>query len=41
MKTLAQLYSASNFLPWDGVLDQIGEQGFDGVEDFLMNFDDP
>lgn len=41
MHTLVQLFSARAFLPWDKVLDQIAHLGFDGVEGFFGNFDDP
>jgi sugar phosphate isomerase/epimerase len=41
MKTLVQLYSARNFKPWEGVLDLVAKNGFDGVEGFFENFSEP
>jgi sugar phosphate isomerase/epimerase len=41
MHTLVQLFSARDFLPWENVLDQITHLGFNGVEGFFQNFEDP
>lgn len=41
MPTLVQLYSARDHGPWEPVLDRIAALGFDGVEGFFGNFDDP
>ena len=35
-----QLYSARNFLPWDGILKRLGELGYTQVEGFGGVFDD-
>lgn len=41
MITLVQLYSARDHLPWESVLDQIAQLGFDGVEGFFASFEEP
>ena len=36
-----QLYSARNFLPWDGILKMLGKVGYKEVEGFGGVYDDP
>lgn len=40
MPNLIQLFTCRNFLPWEGVLDQIAAAGFDGVEGFGPCYED-
>lgn len=41
MTSLVQLFSARDFTPWNKVLDQVKAAGFDGVEGFAANYEDP
>jgi sugar phosphate isomerase/epimerase len=36
-----QLYSARNFLPWDGILEMVAKAGYREVEGFGGVYDDP
>ncbi|MBY5791627.1 TIM barrel protein [Rhizobium leguminosarum bv. viciae] len=41
MTKLVQMYSARNFTPWPAVLDEVRKNGFDGVEGYSANYEEP